>query len=98
MKLEKQDVGGVWVKTNEQPPEINKSYCIRYKGVVQYVSYEFEGNKFSCDSDPSCIIYDTDEVEWLRFTKDVYILTENQLETIKQEAYGIGVRDGQNSK
>jgi hypothetical protein len=30
--------------------------------------------------------------------KDVYILTETQLETLKQEYYGIGVKDGQNLK
>lgn len=30
--------------------------------------------------------------------KGVYILTETELETLKQEYYGIGVKDGQNSK
>jgi hypothetical protein len=30
--------------------------------------------------------------------KDVYILTETQLETLKNEYYGIGLKEGQNSK
>lgn len=29
---------------------------------------------------------------------DIYVLTETELETLKQEYYGIGVKDGQKSK
>ena len=35
---------------------------------------------------------------WLKPVKDVYILTETQLETLKQEYYGIGIKYGQENK
>lgn len=40
----------------------------------------------------------SDITHWQKHLKDVYILTETQLEILKQEYYGIGVKYGQENK
>ena len=86
MKIQKQDVE-VWVKWTDEPMSIN--------GIARYIHTK------SQIINPFAVIQahnNAREIEWSKSLKDVYILTETELETLKQEYYGIGVKDSQNSK
>ena len=83
MKLQKQDVE-VWVKWTDEPMSIN--------GIARYIHTK------SQIINPFAVIQahnNAHEIEWLKAIKDVYILTETDLETLKQEYYAIGLREAE---
>ena len=52
-----------WVK---ETPVSGISLIIRYKKVIQFCSYTFEDNGYSCDYAEGVIIKDCENVEWLK--------------------------------
>ena len=88
MKIQKQDVE-VWVKADEELPNRSGLYHCIYDHNNLTLAFEKSKNKKGFHS-----TIELKYLKWLKSIKDVYILTETQLETLKQEYYGIGITEG----
>lgn len=85
MKLVKQDVG-IWIKAIDELPPIKKQVIIK----------EFNG-RMTIDSASK---WDKSEVDysWLTIVKDRYVLTESELQKLKEEYFGMGIKESFNNR
>ena len=81
MKIKKQDVG-VWVKAIDEKPIPHKQYCLRTDGRENVGSYKPEGYFKTV-----LARYDIKDVEWLKPIEQVYVLTEEELESLLWKAW-----------
>lgn len=86
MILEKQDVK-VWVDVND------RTQLMPRRGNFPIKFDNGETRMFNEEDYPFAIC-----THWLKTVKDVYVLTENQLETLKKEYYGIGLKEAELNK
>jgi hypothetical protein len=54
----------VWVKVDDKT-KTGVSYIIKYKDVIQFVSYAYDGDKFDCDYDEDVSITEVEKVKIL---------------------------------
>ena len=88
------------IKTNMQGNEIGNHACnTQNKQLMKLEKQDVFIKKGGYNKETDCVLilpnYISSAATCL---KDVYVLTETELETLKQEYYGIGFQEGQKSK